>query len=230
MNLAKVALISSLLLMPFVIQDGYAHGVISIKECNVTNLGYNQELYREDIVSINQAASFYAEGHPGYTMRQLAGYVDNVYLNQPVELAHCLRDLGINPASVAQLSPLAYSALVYDRAQLQGYSPNFLREIPSPQIDVVQNVLPIQHQVPPLQNEIVQDKRQSPIVEPSPVQAAGKPVDSVSMTIQDSQQQTPIEYVLVAIVVAAAAVGMITIYNKRAKKDDKVLPVRQKRF
>lgn len=229
MNMAKIVLVGSLLLMSFVIQDGYAHGVISIKDCNVTNLGYNQELYKEDIISINQAASLYVEGHPNYTMRQLADYMNNVYLNQPVELAHCLRDLGINPTSVAQISHLAYGALVYDRVQLQGYSPNFLREIPAPGVDLAQNILSIPHQVPPLQNQITQDRKQPYVVEPNPVQVTGEPVDSVPLTMQKGPQQIPIEYVFLAIV-AASAVGVAIIYNKKAKENNRVLFAHQKRF
>ncbi len=130
-----------LLTAPIVIQYGGAHGVISVKDCTIANLPYNQELYKEDIRSINQAAILYVEAHPNYSMKDLASYMVNVYLNQPVELAHCLRDLGINPASVAQLSPLAYNAITYDKANLRGYSHDFLTEIPAPQ-QPVQNGKP----------------------------------------------------------------------------------------
>ncbi len=111
---------------------------------------------------------------------------------------------------------MAYGALVYDKAQLQGYSPNFLKEIPTPQVDTIQNV--VQHQALPVQKEIVQDQRQSSPAEPNPVQAAVKPVQDTSVAIQENQQQIPAEYVSVA-VVAAVALGIAIVFFDKIAKD-----------
>ena len=126
---------------PLVLQYVDAHGIIAVKDCTSANLPYNEDLYKEDIMSINQAASLYVEGNSHYRMADLASYMVTVYLNQPVELAHCLRDMGVSPSSVAQLSPLAWDALVYDRQNLLGYSHEFLKEIPAPQAPYSQKML-----------------------------------------------------------------------------------------
>lgn len=128
---------------PFALQYGQAHGMITVKDCTAANLPYNEDLYKEDIMSINQAASLYVEGNPHYRMADLASYMVTVYLNQPVELAHCLRDMGVSPSSVSQLSPLAWGALVYDRQNLLGYSHDFLKEIPAPQVPSQQMLHPM---------------------------------------------------------------------------------------
>ncbi|MFZ1076905.1 MAG: hypothetical protein WAN47_05705 [Nitrosotalea sp.] len=211
-----VGVVVALMMIPVIAQHSYADGDVVAKDCTAVNLQYNEFLYKEDINGINQAASLYVEAYPHYSMGKLAGYMDNVYLNQPVELAQCLNELAINPASVAQLSPLAYGALVYDKAQLQGYSPNFLKEIPTPQVDTIQNV--VQHQALPVQKEIVQDQRQSSPAEPNPVQAAVKPVQDTSVAIQENQQQIPAEYVSVA-VVAAVALGIAIVFFDKIAKD-----------
>ncbi len=224
MNLIRVALIGFMLLMPYVIQDGYAHGVISIKDCNMKNLDYNQELYREDIIGLNQATSFYVEAHPGYTMKELSGYMDNVYLNQPVELAHCLRDLGINPASVAQVSNLAYSGLVYDRAQLQGYSPNFLKEIPAPQAGNIHNIIPLQNEDPV--KESIQAQVQQVPVEPLPLQAQNEPVHDILQPMQN-HQQIPLEYVFISIAIAAV-IGIAIAFGRKPRKENRIMIVPQR--
>lgn len=211
-----VDVVVALMMIPVIAQHSYADGGVATKDCTAANLQYNEFLYKEDINGINQEAGLYVEAYPHYSMGRLAGYVDNVYLNQPVELAQCLNELAINPASVAQLSPLAYSALVYDKAQLQGYSPDFLKEIPAPQVDTAQTVL--QHQTLPVQKESVQDQRQSTPLEQGPVQAAVKPVQDTSVAMQENQQQIPAEYVSVA-VVAAVALGIAIVFFDKIAKD-----------
>lgn len=206
----------ALMMISVIDQHSYADGDVVAKDCTAVNLQYNEFLYKEDINGINQEASLYVEAYPHYSMGKLAGYVDNVYLNQPVELAQCLNELAINPASVAQLSPLAYGALVYDKAQLQGYSPDFLKEIPAPQVDTARNT--VQHQTLPVQKEIVQDQRQSSPSEQDPMQAAVKPVQDTSVAMQENQQQIPAEYISVA-VVAAVALGIAIVFFDKIAKD-----------
>jgi hypothetical protein len=205
----------ALMMIPVIVQNSYADGDVAAKDCTAANLQYNEFLYKEDINGINQEASLYVDAYPHYSMSNLAAYMDNVYLNQPVELAQCLRELAINPTSVVQLSPLAYSALVYDKAQLQGYSPDFLKEIPAPQVDTVQNVL---QQALPLQQEIAQAQSQSSPAEPNPVQATVKPVQDLSVAVQEDQQQIPAEYVSLA-VVAAVALGIVIVFFDKIAKD-----------
>ncbi|MGB9003620.1 MAG: hypothetical protein WCC52_07435 [Nitrosotalea sp.] len=221
-----VGVVVALMMIPAIAQRSYADGDVVAKDCTAVNLQYNEFLYKEDINGINQEAGLYVEAYPHYSMGKLAGYVDNVYLNQPVELAQCLNELAINPASVAQLSPLAYGALGYDKAQLQGYSPDFLKEIPAPQVDMVQNI--VQHQALPVQKEIVQDQRQPSTAEPDPVQVAVKPVQDTSVAVQENQQQIPAEYVSVAVVVAVALGIAIVFFDKIAK--DLLLLVHHRAF
>jgi hypothetical protein len=220
-----VGVVVALTMIPVIVQNSYADGDVAAKDCTAVNLQYNEFLYREDINGINQAASLYVEAYPHYSMGKLAGYMDNVYLNQPVELAQCLNELAIKPVSVAQISPLAYSALVYNKAQLQGYSPNFLKEIPAPQVDKVQNAP--QHQAPPIQEETVQAQSKSSPAEPNPVQAAVKPVQDTSAAVHENQQ-IPAEYISVAVVVAVALGITIVFFDKIAK--DQVLLGQHKAF
>ncbi|MDE1863226.1 MAG: hypothetical protein KGI33_09965 [Thaumarchaeota archaeon] len=124
---------AAILMVPLMVQYAGAHGLSAVRPCTEANLAYNTELYREDINGLNEAASLYVEDYPHYTMGNLAAYMVNVYLFEPVELAHCLRDFGVNPGSVAHISPLAYNALAYDKANLKAFAPDFLREIPAPQ-------------------------------------------------------------------------------------------------
>ena len=118
--------------LPLASQPSYACDVAAPDGCGKANLQYNEFLYKEDINGLNMAAALYVVSHPNYEMGNLASYMVTVYLNQPVELAGCLRANGINPASVAQLTPLAYGALVYDKKALDGFSPDFVEEIPAP--------------------------------------------------------------------------------------------------
>ena len=127
-----VVTMSIIVTMPLAIQDVYACDVVTANGCDKANLQYNEFLYKEDINGLNEEASLYVQAYPHYDISNLASYMVTVYLNQPVELAGCLRDNGVNPASIAQLSPLAYGAIVYDKKNLDGFSPDFLEEIPLP--------------------------------------------------------------------------------------------------
>lgn len=127
-----VLTISVIVTMPLAVQNIYACDVATPDGCDKANLQYNEFLYKDDINGLNQAAALYVEAHPHYNISNLASYMVTVYLNQPVELANCLRTNGVNPASIAQLSSLAYGALVYDKKNLEGFSPDFLEAIPAP--------------------------------------------------------------------------------------------------
>jgi len=129
-----IGLIVSICIIPFIGQNVYAHGGISAADCTKPNMEYNTFLYKEDINGINDATRLYMEEHPHASMKELIWYLRTVYvyLKQPVELAHCINGLGTNPSSVAQLSPLAWNALTWDKQELEGFAPDFLEEIPAP--------------------------------------------------------------------------------------------------
>lgn|SRR5574337_900992 len=215
-----------LLLLPIIVEDSYGHGIIAAKDCNKTNLPYNQELYKEDIVSINQAARLYIEGNPHYKMSGLASYMVNVYLNQPVEIAHCLRDLGINPSSVAQLSPLAYDALTYDKTNLHGYSHNFLAEIPAPQTNV-EDTLPTQHQATNRQNERVETQNEPPPLGAIPAQAMKESVQNLESPTDKLQISS--EYIFIAVAIASLA-GVIILFTMKPKKESRLTVIPQRGF
>ncbi|SRR5579885_596827 len=224
MVLARILLIGALLLLPITIDNGYGHGLVSVKDCNKANLPFNQELYREDIMSINQAARYYVEGHPNYKMSDMALYMVNVYLNQPVDLAHCLRDLGINPASVAQLSPLAYDALTYDKANLQGYSHDFLAEIPASQAEV-QNILSEQHQT--ANQQITKVQSNSPPLVIVPAQAVEVSVQNFGSS--PTKLQIPLESIFISTAIVVI-VGIIFLFIMKAEKDRRFPVIPQRRF
>ncbi len=129
---ALVFVMAAIVTMPMAVQDIYACDVATPDGCDKANLQYNEFLYKEDINGLNEAAVLYVDAHPHYNISDLASYMVTVYLNQPVDLAGCLRANGVNPSSIAQLSPLAYGALVYDKKNLEGFSPDFLEAIPAP--------------------------------------------------------------------------------------------------
>ena len=108
------------------------------------------------------------------------------------------------------------------------YSPNFLKEIPTPQVDLAQNIQPI-HQVQSLQNKSVQAGNQPLPAESDIIQAASESAHNIPLAVQDNPRQIPVEYVFVAIAIAVA-VGMAIIFGKRTKKDLKILLLHQKRI
>lgn len=226
MVLSRILLIAVLLLLPTTVLDSYGHGLVSVKDCNKANLPFNQELYREDILGINQAARYYIEGNPEYKMSDLAAYMVNVYLNQPVELAHCLRDLGINPASVAQLSPLAYDALIYDKKNLQGYSHDFLADIPAPQAGI-QNILSGQHHMTDQQKNKVEVQSNPSSLVIVPAQAVEAPVQNFGSS--PTKLQIPLESIFISIAIAAIVGMIIVFFTMKTEKDIRfpVIPQRK---
>ncbi|GEM_PF-2572526 len=219
-----LCLVASILIGPVAIEYVEAHGLVTAKDCTADNLTFNRELYREDIAGINDAARFYVEDNPNYKTADLAQYMVNVYLNQPVELAHCLRDLGINPASVAQLSSLAYGALVYDKANLLGYSHNFLREIPPPDDWHKGLVTPISPLGRPLQ-----DDNPTPVNGPrgmalSQGHAMGEQIQTFYRS-DSGPRSMPAEYVVVTAFLVAVA-GIVTVVVMRKGKANLLVPSR----
>lgn len=218
MRKIKIALVGALLLLPIIVEDGYAHGLVTVKDCTRANLPYNEELYREDIMGINQAALLFAEGNPHYKMGDLASYMVNVYLNQPVELAHCLRDLGVNPASVAQLTPFAYSAITYDKANLEGYSHDFLGEVPPPSEALVQDTLPSAPYHPDVR------LGQAQAFPPSTDAAQASDLPAKILEPAPDHLQVSLEQVFIAMAIVVFAIGIV-LFVPLSRKGGRVVSI-----
>lgn len=128
--LMAILILSTIPCIFLTVQPAGAHGVV-VLQCTPDQLNFNKRMYWENIEGINNAVSLYLGNHP---VADLNGYMHRLYPWMVVipEYGHCIRDMGLDPASVAQLSPQAAKALIEDAPNLVGYSREFLEEIPIP--------------------------------------------------------------------------------------------------
>lgn len=101
--------------------------------CTTGNLDYVKFLYKSNIDGINEALMLYEQSHPNYTTKSLVDYMYNPFLNKASDSAKCLIDLGINPLTVAQLSPDAQKIFNYDPERLGKMAPLFVKYVPIPE-------------------------------------------------------------------------------------------------
>lgn len=129
--LAIIALSPVILVGQFVILPASGDIIASI-HCTPDQLEFNQYMYREHINGINDAIRLYLDGHPHYARSDLSNYMTKLYAHfQPVpEYAQCLREMGINPSSIAHLSNGAVMVLVYDAPEIERFVPNFMKNVP----------------------------------------------------------------------------------------------------
>lgn len=102
-------------------------------DCTPSNLDYIKFLYKDNINGFNEAVSLYEHQHPGYTKGSIVAYIYNPFLQVPADLAKCLRDLGVDPSTVAQVSPQLQAVLLFDPERLNKTSPDFVRYVPIPE-------------------------------------------------------------------------------------------------
>lgn len=107
---------------------------VIILQCVPDQLAFNKYIYMENINGINSAVGLYITSHPNSSTANLASYMGKLYVWMKVipEYAHCMREMGVDPSSVAQLSPQATTTLINDANDLLGFSPDFLKEVPIP--------------------------------------------------------------------------------------------------
>lgn len=103
-----------------------------ILQCTPGQLEFNEYLYKENINGINDAVSLYQHAHPNSPTSDLFSYMGKLYVWMKVvpDYAHCLRDMGVDPSSIVQLTPQAANLLITDANDLSGFSPDFLKEVP----------------------------------------------------------------------------------------------------
>ena len=101
--------------------------------CTAGNLDYVKFLYKSNIDGINEAVRLYEQSHPNYTIKSLVDYMYNPFLNKASDSAKCLIDLGIDPLTVAQLSPDAQKVFTNDPERLSKMAPLFVKYVPIPE-------------------------------------------------------------------------------------------------
>ena len=102
-------------------------------DCTTGNLDYVKFLYKSNIDGINEAIRLYEQSHPNYSIKSLVDYMYNPFLNKASDSAKCLIDLGINPLTVAQLSPDAQKVFSYEPDRLSKMAPLFVKYVPIPE-------------------------------------------------------------------------------------------------
>lgn len=124
-------LFSAAAVIPLNSQYAGADHVI-ILQCTPGQLEFNEYLYKENINGINDAVSLYQHAHPNSPTSDLFSYMGKLYVWMKVvpDYAHCLRDMGVDPSSIVQLTPQAANLLITDANDLSGFSPDFLKEVP----------------------------------------------------------------------------------------------------
>ncbi len=101
--------------------------------CTEDNLDYVKFLYKSNIDGINDALQLYKQSHPNYGMKSLVDYMYTPFLNKASDSAKCLKDLGIDPLTVAHLSQDAQQVFNYDTARLNKTAPLFAQYVPIPE-------------------------------------------------------------------------------------------------
>ncbi|MDE1861635.1 MAG: hypothetical protein KGI33_01855 [Thaumarchaeota archaeon] len=104
--------------------------------CSQSNQDYVKFLYKSNIDGINEAVRIYIANHPNYDIRSLVDYMYTPFLNGASDSAKCLKDLGISPSSVAQLSNDSLRVFSYDHDRLAKMAPFFVRDVPIPEFQV----------------------------------------------------------------------------------------------
>lgn len=128
-----VAILAVLMASSFLSQNARADHVI-ILQCTPGQLSFNEYIYKENINGINDAVTLYRGAHPNSSNADLAGYMTKLYVWMKIipEYAHCMRDMGVDPSTIAQLSNQSAAVLIADADDLRGFSPDFLKEVPIP--------------------------------------------------------------------------------------------------
>lgn len=128
-----VILLGIVTAMPLTFQYASADHVI-ILQCTPDQIVFNKYIYKENINGVNSAVSLYRSAHPASSVSELVSYMGKLYVWMKIipDYAHCLRDMGVDPSTVAQLTPQAANVLINDSNDLLGFSPTFLKEVPIP--------------------------------------------------------------------------------------------------
>lgn len=109
--------------------------------CTADNITYVKFLYKSNIDGINEALQLYKESHPGYDVKSLVDYMYSPFLNKASDSAKCLKDLGVDPSTVAQLSKDAQQIFNYDPERLSKVAPLFVQNVPVPEFPAASLVL-----------------------------------------------------------------------------------------
>jgi len=105
--------------------------------CTIENLNYVKFLYKSNIDGINEALRLYKQSHSNYTMKSMVDYMYNPFLNKASDSAKCLMDLGIDPITVAQLSPDTQKVFNYDPNRLSKMAPLFVKYVQFQNLEVL---------------------------------------------------------------------------------------------